>query len=65
MPIVVAFLYVFACFICGLMGRATAFGFMGHFLLSFVITPFGDALVQIAGRPSREIRKLIEKVTEK
>lgn len=65
MPIVVAFLYVFACLICGLMGRNTAFGFLGHFLLSFLITPVGDALVQMAGRPSQEIRKLIEKVTEK
>jgi hypothetical protein len=65
MPIVVAFLYLLSCIICGLMGRATAFGFLGHFLLSLVITPIGDALVQIAGRPSYEIRKLIEKVTEK
>ena len=65
MPLIVTFLYLLACAICGLMGRTTAFGFMGHFLLSLVITPLGDALVQMAGRPSREIRKMIERATEK
>lgn len=50
-------LYLLACAVCGVMGRNTAWGFMGHFFLSIVITPIGDFLVQLAGRPSRAYRE--------
>ncbi|CCG42234.1 hypothetical protein [Magnetospirillum molischianum] len=63
MPIIVLVLYVIACAICGLLGRATAFGFLGHFLLALMFSPIFDVLILIACRPSREIRKRIEKVT--
>ncbi|MDH2434870.1 hypothetical protein WH50_11025 [Pokkaliibacter plantistimulans] len=62
MPIIMAILYLTACAICGLMGRRTAFGFLGHFLLSLVITPVGDFLVQIVSRPSRELRQKLDKL---
>ncbi|MDR3436276.1 hypothetical protein [Telmatospirillum sp.] len=65
MPVVTVFLYVIACVICGLMGRKTAFGFLGHFLLALVVTPIIDALAQLAGRPRREIREQIDKMSEK
>lgn len=55
-------LYVAACCICGLMGRRTAFGFFGHFLLAFLLTPFADLLILLAGRPSRKIRDQIERL---
>jgi len=63
MPIIVMVLYVVACVLCGLLGRTTAFGFAGHFLLALVISPVFDLLILVACRPSREIRKRIEKVT--
>jgi len=63
MSIIVLILYVIACVICGLLGRGTAFGFLGHFLLALILSPIFDVLILIACRPSREIRKRIEKVT--
>lgn len=53
---IVGVLYLLACAVCGLMGRNTAWGFIGHFLLALAITPIGDFLVQLAGRPSRALR---------
>lgn len=60
MPVVMFFLYLVACVLCGLIGRNTAFGFMGHFILSLFITPIGDFLVQLIARPSREVRKRLQ-----
>lgn len=57
MPMVLGVLYLTLCLLCGLMGRQTAFGFLGHFLLSLIITPIGDFLIQVIARPSREIRR--------
>lgn len=57
MPAVMILLYLIACVLCGLIGRNTAFGFTGHFILSLFITPIGDFLIQLIARPSREIRK--------
>jgi hypothetical protein len=54
-------LYLLACAVCGVMGRNTTWGFMGHFFLAIVITPIGDFLVQIAGRPSRAFRDKLER----
>jgi hypothetical protein len=63
MSIIVLILYLIACAICGLLGRATAFGFFGHFIIALLLSPLFDLLILIACRPSREIRKQIEKVT--
>lgn len=52
MPLIVIFIYLFACAVCGFMGRNTTIGFVGHFLLSIVITPLVDFLIQALGRPS-------------
>jgi len=61
---VIVVLYLLACAVCGFMGRNTAWGFMGHFFLSIVITPIGDFLVQRAGRPSRRmLRKMARRAT--
>lgn len=60
---IVVTLYFLGCAVCGFMGRNTAWGFLGHFLLAAVITPIGDLFVQIAGRPSREIREKINKLS--
>lgn len=53
MSAVVLIIYLLACAVCGFMGRHTTIGFMGHFLLAFIITPILDFLVQLVGRPSR------------
>ncbi len=55
-------LYLAACAVCGLIGRQTSFGFFGHFLLAFFITPIGDLVVLLAGRPSRRIRDMINRI---
>ena len=60
MPVVMVFLYLIACILCGLIGRNTAFGFMGHFILSLFVTPVGDFLIQLVARPSREIRQRLQ-----
>jgi type IV secretory pathway VirB2 component (pilin) len=57
MPFVVLVLYIIAAGICGMLGKRTAFGFLGHFILALIITPIGDFLVQIVARPSREMRR--------
>jgi len=65
MSIIVLILYLVACAICGLLGRDTAFGFMGHFVVALLLSPLFDLLILVACRPSREIRKQIEKATLK
>ena len=57
-------LYLLGCVVCGIMGRKTAWGFLGHFFLALVITPFGDFFVQLAGRPASEIRRKIERLSD-
>lgn len=60
MPVIMILLYLIACVLCGLIGRNTAFGFLGHFILSLFITPIGDFLIQLVARPSREIRRRLQ-----
>lgn len=60
MPPALILIYLVLCAYCGLMGRKTAIGFIGHFLLAVIITPLGDILVQLFGRPSRDIRRRLE-----
>lgn len=64
MQLMIIILYLLASVVCGLLGRKTSFGFLGHFILSVVITPIGDFLVQIVARPSREIRDKIKDIDE-
>lgn len=64
MPVVMIFLYLVACVLCGLIGRNTAFGFMGHFILSLFITPIGDFLIQLIARPSREMRRRLKEADD-
>lgn len=64
MPLILALLYVVLCVLCGLMGRRTAIGFVGHLLLALLITPVGDILVQLFGRPSRAVRQQLERLPE-
>jgi hypothetical protein len=58
---IIVMLYLMACAVTGFMGRHTAIGFVGHFLLSIVITPLIDFLIQAIGRPNRDIRRRLEK----
>lgn len=55
-------LYLAACALCGLMGRNTAFGFFGHFVLAIIISPVGDFLLQLAGRPCRRLREKLNRL---
>ncbi|NIY74349.1 hypothetical protein HED22_01695 [Thalassospira sp. HF15] len=64
MNLIIIILYLLAAVVCGLLGRRTSFGFLGHFILAVVITPIGDFLVQIVARPSREIREKINDLDE-
>jgi hypothetical protein len=63
MGMILVTLYLLGCTVCGIMGRNTAWGFLGHFFLSIVLTPIGDLFIQLAGRPSREIREKINKLS--
>lgn len=60
MHLILIIIYLLACVVCGMLGRKTSFGFMGHFILAIVITPIGDFLVQIVARPSRELREKLK-----
>ena len=60
MHLILIVIYLLACIVCGMLGRRTSFGFLGHFLLAIVITPIGDFLVQIVARPSRELREQLK-----
>lgn len=64
MNLIIIILYLLAAVVCGLLGRRTSFGFLGHFILAVVITPIGDFLVQVVARPSREIREKINDLDE-
>lgn len=64
MPLILLFFYLLLCALCGMMGRKTAFGFLGHFLLALILTPMGDFLIQIVGRPSGHIRRKIAQMDE-
>jgi hypothetical protein len=45
-------LYLIACAVCGIMGRRTMIGFMGHFLVAFFFSPVLDFLVLAVSRSS-------------
>ncbi|MEQ8287942.1 hypothetical protein [Thalassospira sp.] len=64
MHLMIIILYLLAAVVCGLLGRKTSFGFLGHFILAIVITPIGDFLVQIVARPSRDVREKIKDLDE-
>lgn len=51
--IIIGILYLMGCAVTGFMGRHTVFGFVGHFLLSIVITPLLDFLILAISRPRR------------
>lgn len=57
MPAIVIPLYLAACAVCGFMGRNTTFGFVGHFLLAFFLTPPVNFVIQAVGRPSARARE--------
>lgn len=60
MIIILGLLYLAACAVTGFMGRHTVFGFVGHFLLSIVITPLIDFLILAISRPGRAAREQTE-----
>ncbi|WP_417829195.1 hypothetical protein [Thalassospira sp.] len=62
MHLILIIIYLLACIVCGMLGRNTSFGFLGHFLLAVFITPIGDFLVQIVARPSRELREKLKDI---
>ncbi|MBS1180393.1 MAG: hypothetical protein H6Q99_273 [Proteobacteria bacterium] len=53
MMIILGLLYLTGCAVTGFMGRHTVFGFVGHFLLSIVVTPLIDFLILAISRPHR------------
>lgn len=55
MPLVLFTIYLAGCVVCGIMGRNTTVGFMGHFLLAAFLTPIIDFLFQAAGRPNTRL----------
>ena len=64
MHLMIIILYILAAVICGLLGRRTSFGFLGHFIVALIITPIGDFLVQLIARPSREIREKLNNIDD-
>ncbi|MET1077260.1 MAG: hypothetical protein ABWY06_04485 [Pseudomonas sp.] len=60
MSAAVGLLYLLACSVCGIMGRKTTIGFVGHLVLAFFLTPPIDFLVQLACRPSQAVRQQME-----
>lgn len=52
MPVIFFGLYLAACMVCGIMGRNTTLGFVGHTLLALFITPVADFIIQALGRPT-------------
>lgn len=55
MESILLILYLLGCVVCGIMGRKTVFGFVGHFLVAVVITPLGDFVIQAITRPSARL----------
>jgi hypothetical protein len=54
-------IYLLACAVCGVMGRNTTFGFVGHFLVAFFLTPVLDFIILAVARPNaRQREKLLE-----
>jgi hypothetical protein len=49
-PIVPA-LYLIACTVCGIMGRKTRLGFIGHFALAVLLTPLVGFVILAVARP--------------
>ncbi len=64
MHLMIIILYILAAVICGLLGRRTSFGFLGHFIVALIITPIGDFLVQLIARPSREVREKLNNIDD-
>lgn len=61
---ILVLLYLLGCAVCGVMGRNTSWGFVGHFLLAIVITPIGNFVIQSACRPSQTMRRKLERVAD-
>ncbi len=60
MPVFLVTLYLLACLVCGVMGRNTTIGFIGHFLLALFLTPLVNFLIQAVCRPgAREREKML------
>jgi Sec-independent protein secretion pathway component TatC len=64
MHLILIVLYLLTCVVCGLLGRQTAFGFIGHFVLAIVITPIGDFIVQMVARPAKKIREKLDEIDD-
>ncbi|MEA1673604.1 hypothetical protein [Nitrospirillum sp. BR 11163] len=65
MPLTVIVIYLLACILCGVMGRNTTIGFMGHFLLALILTPLLNFLIQAVGRQSSRVRDHLRAPTER
>jgi ABC-type phosphate transport system permease subunit len=50
-------LYLLACLMCAFMGRHTNAGFMGHFVLSLLVTPLVSFAAQAACRAPKSMRE--------
>lgn len=55
-------LYLLGCVVCGIMGRNTVFGFVGHFIVAALITPLGDFVIQAISRPTERLREKLAKL---
>lgn len=55
-------LYVLGSVIVGLMGRDTAMGFLGLFLLSVVLSPVIGLLLLLLFRPNRRLRAALLRI---
>ena len=64
MHLILIVLYLLASIVCGLLGRQTSFGFIGHFILAVLITPIGDFIVQMVARPSKRIREKLDDIDD-
>lgn len=53
-------LYIAACALCGIMGRNTTVGFIGHFFVALLLTPLVDFIIQLLGRPSALLREKLK-----
>lgn len=60
MSLIALALYVIACAVCGIMGRNTTVGFLGHFLLAFFVTPLIDFIIQAVGRQKAQVRDKLQ-----
>jgi hypothetical protein len=60
MPLIVLVLYAAACAVCGVMGRNTTAGFLGHFVMALFLTPPVDFVIQVVGRPNARLRDKLQ-----